>query len=512
MASVTRLDSDGRRGFRIRFYVDKRRRELYIAGVSKKLERMANKIAGYCDELALAKLNNVAPSAESIAWAKGTESNVRENLVRWELVEPINKRLTTDEGRLLDPFCDAYIQSRTDLAPRSKVALEQAKRFLVEYFGSSKLINSIKQTDCENWKRWLLARPLAIASVSKHVRRAKTMFNHAVRDGLVVKSPFDDVMAGSDANPDRQRFISNSDSISVLEACPDADWRLIFSLCRWGGLRCPSEVLDLRWTDIDWDAGRIRIGANKTALRFCPMFEEIRVALEESFHSPHADETYCVVRYRQNNENLRTTFQKIVERAGLVPWTRLFHNLRATRRTELQEKFPDHVINKWLGQSSKVAEKHYLTMNTDHWEGALQFSANSRPPTGSPIAMPLENPCQPSLIEKPKELMGSDVLGSPLKGRKVAEAGIEPARGFTPPRILSPVRLPFRHSASVLIFRRLETNQRNCLTRTESCDLQFNHTFKILPLKFSLGCSKPQAPVSFTDRSRCSTQIRFLGS
>ncbi len=29
----------------------------------------------------------------------------------------------------------------------------------------------------------------------------------------------------------------------------------------------------------------------------------------------------------------------------------------------------------------------------------------------------------------------------------VAEAGLEPAREFTPPRILSPVRLPFRHSA-----------------------------------------------------------------
>lgn len=33
----------------------------------------------------------------------------------------------------------------------------------------------------------------------------------------------------------------------------------------------------------------------------------------------------------------------------------------------------------------------------------------------------------------------------------VAEAGLEPARELTPPRILSPVRLPFRHSAKVAV-------------------------------------------------------------
>ncbi len=37
---------------------------------------------------------------------------------------------------------------------------------------------------------------------------------------------------------------------------------------------------------------------------------------------------------------------------------------------------------------------------------------------------------------------------------EVAEAGLEPARRFTLPRILSPVRLPFRHSAGVLCFHR----------------------------------------------------------
>jgi hypothetical protein len=44
------------------------------------------------------------------------------------------------------------------------------------------------------------------------------------------------------------------------------------------------------------------------------------------------------------NCNLRTTFEKIIVRAGLTPWPRLFHNLRSSRHTELQEQFPTHVV------------------------------------------------------------------------------------------------------------------------------------------------------------------------
>ena len=39
---------------------------------------------------------------------------------------------------------------------------------------------------------------------------------------------------------------------TVLRACPDIEWQMIFALCRYGGLRCPSEVLRLKWADVDW--------------------------------------------------------------------------------------------------------------------------------------------------------------------------------------------------------------------------------------------------------------------
>ena len=44
-------------------------------------------------------------------------------------------------------------------------------------------------------------------------------------------------------NADRQYFVSRGEAGKVLEACPDSQRRLLFALCRYGGLRCPSEVL-----------------------------------------------------------------------------------------------------------------------------------------------------------------------------------------------------------------------------------------------------------------------------
>jgi len=49
----------------------------------------------------------------------------------------------------------------------------------------------------------------------------------------------------------------------------------------------------------------------------------------------------------------------------------LFHNLRATRQTELEDQFPSHVVCAWLGNSRAVAREHYLRANDDHFSRAL---------------------------------------------------------------------------------------------------------------------------------------------
>ncbi len=85
--------------------------------------------------------------------------------------------------------------------------------------------------------------------------------------------------------------------------------------------------------------------------------------------------TGVVTRYSDATQNLRTTFEKIVIRAGLVSWQKPFQNLRSTRETEMMEIYPAHVVVSWIGHSEKVARKHYLQTTDAHFEKATIPSA-----------------------------------------------------------------------------------------------------------------------------------------
>ena len=53
-------------------------------------------------------------------------------------------------------------------------------------------------------------------------------------------------------NDTRKHFVTREATERVLAACPDAEWRLIVTLCRFGAFAAPSERLPLlRWSEVD---------------------------------------------------------------------------------------------------------------------------------------------------------------------------------------------------------------------------------------------------------------------
>jgi integrase len=384
MVSVIRRKQGGRNGWRIRFVFRGRRLEVYLAGVRKSVAETAGR---HIADLAKAKEKNLAADLTDVAWAEGTIGSLRERLADFGLVSRL-KSASNECKSTLDTFVQAYIDGRTDVKATTRTNYGQTKRLLVEYFGVTKSIESITAADGDRWRCWMLEKKLAASSVSKHVKRARTIFDHAMKDRLVSGNSFKEVRAGAETNPARQAYIDAVDAQKIMDNCPDADWRVIFSLARWGGLRCPSEILTLKWDDINWDQGKIRIDAPKTGLRFCPLFPELRAVLEEAFELADEGSVRCVTRYSPQQKNLRTQLERIIQKAGLTPWPKLFNNLRASRRTELQEIYPSHVVDAWLGHSTKVAEAHYLQVTPEHWDRASGYhtgyhtSTRQQPATG----------------------------------------------------------------------------------------------------------------------------------
>ena len=55
-----------------------------------------------------------------------------------------------------------------------------------------------------------------------------------------------------------------------------------------------------------------------------------------------------------------------------TPWPKLFHNLRTSRETEMAATYPLHVVCEWIGNSQRIAAKHYLQVTDDYFRAALK--------------------------------------------------------------------------------------------------------------------------------------------
>ena len=118
-----------------------------------------------------------------------------------------------------------------------------------------------------------------------------------------------------------------------------------------------------------------------------PLFPELRPHLETVFDEAEPGTVHVIAQHRMASANLRTQLLRIMERAGVEPWPRLFQNMRASRETELSRRHPLHVVTAWIGNSAPIAARHYLQVTDTDFDAALQRDADSD-------AQPTQNPTQ----------------------------------------------------------------------------------------------------------------------
>jgi len=363
MASIGK-DLNGKK--RILFYAQDRKRKTIRIG--KATQRQAEAVCLRVENLIAAKIGGHVPDDATSRWLSEIDEGLRQKLVKVGLVDVQESSKETIGG-----FIDAYIAMRTDVKPRTKDLYEQTRRSILQYFYADRSLSSITAGDADAWLFFLKEQGLDQNTIRRRCGRAKQFFKAAVRQKLIDQNPFEDLKSLVVGNPERFYFVSRDEAEQVIQACPDAEWRLIFALSRFGGLRCPSEHLALRWGDVNWEHGRILVSSPKT--EHLPggenrMVPELRPYLEDAFEQAATGSEFVISRHRDADKNLRTQLHRIICRAGLKPWPKTFQNLRSTRETELAEQFPLHVVCQWIGNSQPVAQKHYLQVTNEHFERA----------------------------------------------------------------------------------------------------------------------------------------------
>jgi integrase len=340
----------------------------------------------HVERLLAAICSGIAVNDDTRAWLGRLSDEFHSKLAALSLVEQRGEHASI--SITLGTFIDQYITTRAKLKPNTLRNLAQSRRILCSYFGADRDIQTITSGDADDYREALLRDDYSVATTAREIKRARQFFAYAKRKEFVAANPFEGVKTGKQTNRARLYFVDSGLAARVLEACPDNEWRLIFALSRYQGLRCPSETLALRWSDVHWGADGqdyLIVRERKTAERVVPIFPETRRFLLAAQEAATNGEDYVIRRYRGSNSNLRTQFLRILEKASISPWPRPFHNLRSSRQTELMDHYPAHAVQEWIGNSEKVAREHYLqitsdlcrraTQNATHQGGAIECNA-----------------------------------------------------------------------------------------------------------------------------------------
>jgi len=381
-----------------------------------------------------------------------------DKLVRVNLLEPRTRTPRKSDAGLvkelasqsmtLERFMVDYLKRRTDLKSTSLLVYEGVQRYLMMHFDADKRLTEITAGDAVDFGRFMHSKKLSRTTIDRRMSLASTMFNDAVRHEFIEKNPFDGWRKPlknliSRTNKSRQRFIGREDFDRLIEKAPDAEFRLLLVLARFGGLRTPSEPLSLQWGHIDYERSVIRVPCPKMEhvegreSREVPLFPEIRPFLQEVYDLAEPGMEWIICRHRPKsvrngdgwkNANLRTALSRIYVRAGLkvptIPW----NNMRASRATELAEDYPGHVAAAWLGHTEEIANAHYRQVLPEHIEKAISDGGVMPPVMPLAAVLPGMDPQaekQPSsqLEAAQKETAARDGV----QPSSMEAAGIEPA-------------------------------------------------------------------------------------
>lgn len=254
--------------------------------------------------------------------------------------------------------------------PSTLRAYRAALRGHLEPHLGSKTLDRITPDDIERFIRSERRAGVAVKTTLNALGVLYGIFEHAIRRGWARTNPCKlvDRPQREGGDPDI-RFLDTSELEALLAAVPlDAPLghtdRALYVTAAMTGLR-QGELLALRWRDVDWTAGRIRVRRNyvrgvwgtpksKRSSRAIPMADRLAGELERHFQrSAYQDDEDLVFCHPQrgtvlDHSDLVRRFKLALAAAGVRPIR--FHDLRHTFGTRMAAAgVPLRTLQEWMG-------------------------------------------------------------------------------------------------------------------------------------------------------------------
>jgi hypothetical protein len=393
MASVSK---DGQ-GWRIRFINGNGVRKTIRLGRIPKAT--AESIGRHVKELSVAKTTGHPIPRQTALWITEIEPWLYQKLVRVDLV-------AEQSFPLLEAFLDDYItrgrtSQRKPAAAGTLKKWKAAKRRIVEFFGAQEPLRRITDSEVEKFRRWLEDQPVSDHTLAENTIRSimaisKMFFHAAQRQGYITSNPFSGEASNTRENKTRSFYVKPDVATKIIETCPNTQWRLMVALWRFAGLR-KTEIFHLRWSGVLWDSGKMQVSSPKTAHhagreeRFVPI-GDILPWLRAAFEEPGTGDR-VITQYTDTNTNLDKPLKKILTDAGVVPWPKLFQNMRASCETDwLDRGISAHVVANWIGHSVRIQVANYAQVDAHHFDRFNEQSAQAQNPAQQNAEVPRNGP------------------------------------------------------------------------------------------------------------------------
>lgn len=253
---------------------------------------------------------------------------------------------------------------------------------------------------------------LAAKTVANHLTFAHGVFAFALKRGMVQTNPVASVDRPSAAPVDADfRYLEREQLEAVLRAVPDDVFgptdRALYLTAALTGLR-QGELAALRWRDVDWSAGVVRVRRNYTrgewgtpksrrSTRAVPLADRVAADLDRHYkRSAHQADDDLVLGHPQTGRpydasRMRERFYEAMRAAGLGQLVGrvngiTFHSLRHTFGTRMAAVgVPMRTLQEWMGHKDYATTLIYADFAPDATQGAafaeLAFGPSTNPST-----------------------------------------------------------------------------------------------------------------------------------